>query len=132
MKGSQALTIPKGATRQKIERLREPTLYEKLVYKLGVLIPEEDPEDMVVPLNHYLQQVHYDKVHRWRVVENEFAGFPEYLTDHKQLDKPYRVFKEKEGILPLFDSTSVFLRKWDMLSLVLLLFTASVTPFETA
>ncbi|KAJ3042312.1 hypothetical protein HDV00_007679, partial [Rhizophlyctis rosea] len=87
---------------------------------------------MIIPLNHYLQQVHYDKTHRWRVVENKFAGFPEYLVDHKEMDKPYYVFKEKEGLLPLFDSTSVFLRRWDMLSLVLLLFTASVTPFETA
>jgi len=116
----------------KVDKLREPTLYERLTYFLDILVPEEEVEDMRVPRDHYLQQVHYGKVHRYRIMLNKGAGLPDYLMDEKKLTEPYIVFKEKEGFLPLFDPTSVFNQRWDALGLILLLFTASVTPFETA
>ncbi|KAJ3292516.1 hypothetical protein HK104_005214 [Borealophlyctis nickersoniae] len=134
--GSRAISVRTTQTntpaRRKLARLRNPTLYERLTYRLDILIPEDEPEDMEVPRGHVLQQVHYGKVHKWRVHKNPMMGLPEYLAEVKEVDEPYTVFKEKEGMFPLFDSTSVFLKRWDLLSLVLLLFTASVTPFETA
>jgi hypothetical protein len=44
----------------------------------------------------------------------------------------YEVFVEKKKFFGPLDPTSNFLKKWDALALTLLLFTASVTPFETA
>lgn len=119
-------------THQKIERLKKRTIYERLTYALNILIPEDEPETMVVPADSFLQQVHYGKTHRWRVATNEFANLPEYLVDHRELTPQYNVFVEKRGIFPVLDLTSNFLKRWDMLSLLLLVFTASVTPFETA
>ncbi|KAI8995967.1 hypothetical protein BC832DRAFT_595794 [Gaertneriomyces semiglobifer] len=119
-------------TQQKIEPLAAPTLYERLCYFLDILVPEDAIDTMDVPEGHFLQQVHYGKIHKWRVAQNHDAGLPDYLTDHKDPAPQYKVVVEKQGFLPIFDLTSKFLKRWDMLTLVLLLFTASVTPFETA
>ncbi|TPX69675.1 hypothetical protein SpCBS45565_g02243 [Spizellomyces sp. 'palustris'] len=119
-------------THQKIERLTKRSLYERLTYALDILVPEDEPETMVVPAGHFLQQVHYGKLHRWRVAQKDFVNLPEYLIDHREKEPHYNVFVKSEGLFPIFDLTSHFLKRWDMLSLILLIFTASVTPFETA
>ncbi|RKO93356.1 hypothetical protein BDK51DRAFT_49638 [Blyttiomyces helicus] len=116
----------------KVQPLRDRTYYERLVYACDCLVPDDEPSAMEVPDGSFLQQVHYGKVHKWRVAKNPNAKLPSYLVDHKEQDPQYIVFVEHSGILPLFDSTSLFLKRWDALSLILLLFTASVTPFETA
>ncbi|KAI9103071.1 hypothetical protein DFS34DRAFT_351170 [Phlyctochytrium arcticum] len=117
---------------QKIERLVKPSLYERLTYALDILVAEDEPDSMVVPTGSFLQQVHYGKVHRWRVTPDELLNLPECLIDHREREPQYIVPVEKQGFFPVFDLTSNFLKRWDMLSLVLLMFTASVTPFETA
>ncbi|KAJ3224291.1 hypothetical protein HDU81_008640 [Chytriomyces hyalinus] len=120
-----------GVTMHKIERPPH-SYYERIVYALDILIPEDDAEDMEVPAAHFLQRVTIKKRWKWRIVRDNDAFLPEYLTEHKELEKNYVVLQEQETTLPLFDSTGPFLKRWDALALILLLFTASVTPFETA
>ncbi|KAI9197405.1 uncharacterized protein BJ171DRAFT_223713 [Polychytrium aggregatum] len=109
------------------------TLYEWLVFKLDILIPEERPNSMMVPHDCHLQKVKYSrKKWRWRIVRNSDASLPEYLTDHRD-DSEYDVISPETGsFLPVVDIQGKFIKKWDALGLLLLLFTASVTPFETA
>ncbi|KAJ3123021.1 hypothetical protein HK098_002277 [Nowakowskiella sp. JEL0407] len=108
------------------------SIYEKLVYNLAILVPDDPPSQLVVPAGGQLQEVKYGKLQKWRVKMNSWADLPEYLIDHKD-NSLYSVFVNKRGsFLPLFDSTSIFLKRWDTLSIILLLYTACVTPFETA
>ncbi|KAJ3415551.1 Potassium voltage-gated channel sub H member 7 [Chytridiales sp. JEL 0842] len=118
-------------TTQKIERPPH-TLYERIVHALDILIPSEEAEDMEVPAGHFLQKVIVGKKWKWRIAKNADANLPEYLTEHKDVLVNYRVMMEEETFLPMVDPTSKFSRQWDALALILLLFTASVTPFETA
>ncbi|KAJ1563944.1 RAC-alpha serine/threonine-protein kinase [Nowakowskiella sp. JEL0078] len=108
------------------------TFYQKLVYSWNILVPDEPASQLIVPSGHQLQEVRYGKLHKWRVAMNSWAELPEYLIDHKD-NGFYSVFiGHKKSFFPLFDSTSLFLKRWDTLSLILLLYTACVTPFETA
>ncbi|KAI9345573.1 hypothetical protein BDR26DRAFT_856285 [Obelidium mucronatum] len=120
-----------GTTMHKIERPPR-SLYEKLVFTLDILVPENNAEDMEVPSGHFLQKVSIGKKWKWRIAKDRDAYLPEYLVEHKELEKTYNVILEPETILPLYDSNSKFVKRWDALALVLLLFTASVTPYETA
>ncbi|KAJ3214044.1 hypothetical protein HDU67_002138 [Dinochytrium kinnereticum] len=122
--------IPKS-TFQKIERPAH-TLYEKLVYALDILVPPEEPADMEVPYGHFLQKVITGPKWKWRVAKDTNNALPDYLTGHLEKQTTYRVYTERKRGIPLFDPTSKFIRRWDALTLMLLLFTASVTPFETA
>ncbi|KAJ3103572.1 hypothetical protein HDU97_009992 [Phlyctochytrium planicorne] len=122
--------MPKS-TFQKIERPAHTT-YERIVYMLDILVPPDEPADMEVPHGHFLQKVIVGPKWRWRVAKDVNVSLPEYLTGH--LDKPttYRVWLERKRLIPLLDPNSRFLRRWDALAMLMLLFTASVTPFETA
>ncbi|ORY50894.1 voltage-gated potassium channel, partial [Rhizoclosmatium globosum] len=120
-----------GTTMHKIERPPHST-YEKIVFALDILIPQDEEEDMEVPSGHFLQKVMIGKKWKWRIMKDRDAYLPEYLVEHKELEKTYRVLFEKQTAIPLFDPTSKFLKRWDALALILLLFTASVTPYETA
>ncbi|KAI8925377.1 hypothetical protein BC831DRAFT_401278 [Entophlyctis helioformis] len=117
---------------RKIAKISRRTLYERIVYSLDVLVPEDEDDEIFVPRDSFLQQVHYGRVHRWRVQKNVHRNLPDYLTDHKDLDEPYRVMVEKGGFMTPLDVSSPFFKKWDLLSFVLLIYTASVTPWETA
>eukprot|EP00842_Homolaphlyctis_polyrhiza_P005269 jgi/Hompol1/5743/HPOL_004667-RA len=117
---------------REISKISERSLYEQIVYTLDVLVPEDEDTQIFVPRDSYLQQVHYGHVHRWRVQRNAYRNLPEYLTDHRDMDQAYRVLTEKRGLFTPLDLGSPFLKKWDTLAFVLLMFTASVTPFETA
>ncbi|KAH6575359.1 hypothetical protein BASA62_001971 [Batrachochytrium salamandrivorans] len=116
----------------KIPKISKRTLYEKIVYNLDVLVPEDENDEIFVPKDSFLQQVHHGHIHRWRVQRNAYRCLPEYLTDHLSLDEPYIVINETKGILSPFDLASPFLKKWDALSFILLIYTASVTPWQTA
>ncbi|KAL2917803.1 hypothetical protein HK105_202676 [Polyrhizophydium stewartii] len=120
-----------GETR-KIGKLGKRSLYEQIVYTLDVLVPEDEEDEIFVPRDSYLQQVHYGRVHRWRVQRNSYRNLPEYLTDQRDLDEPYIVMVEKKGLFTPLDLGSPFYKKWDALSFVLLIYTALVTPWETA
>ncbi|KAI8847271.1 hypothetical protein BC829DRAFT_425667 [Chytridium lagenaria] len=122
--------LPKS-TFQKIERPPHTT-YEKIVFALDILVPPEEPEDMEVPHGHFLQKVIIGPRWRWRVAKDENNTLPDYLTNHLDKKDTYRVYMERKRGVPLMDPASKFIRRWDALTLVLLLFTASVTPFETA
>ncbi|KAJ3130719.1 hypothetical protein HK101_004967 [Irineochytrium annulatum] len=87
---------------------------------------------MVVPYGHFLQKVTVGQRWMWRIAKDPNCDMNDYLTNHKELQTAYRVLQEKQTTLPLFDQTSKFLKRWDALALLLLLFTASVTPWETA
>ncbi|KAJ8331770.1 hypothetical protein QVD99_002017 [Batrachochytrium dendrobatidis] len=116
----------------KLPKISKRSIYDKIIYSLDVLVPEDEDEEIFVPRDSFLQQVHHGHVHRWRVQRNTNRNLPEYLTDHLSLDEPYIVMHEKKGLLAAFDLASPFLKKWDALSFALLVFTASVTPWETA
>ena len=117
---------------RKLEKISKRSFYENIVYTLDVLVPQDDDKEIFVPSDSYLQQVHYDRLHKWRVQRNDYSKLPAYLTDHKTFNDKYEVIVEKGGFLNAIDPTSSFAQKWDVLSLSLLLYTASVTPFETA
>ncbi|KAI8621026.1 hypothetical protein BC830DRAFT_1058684 [Chytriomyces sp. MP71] len=120
-----------GTTFEKV--VRPPhTFYERIVYALDILIPEDEAEDMAVPAGHFLQRVTIGTKWKWRIVKDPDAYLPEYLIEHKELEKDYVVILEQETAVPLFDSSGAFLKRWDALALILLLFTAVVTPYETA
>ncbi len=111
-----------------------PTAYQRLLYKLNILVPTDDEarEEYHVPRDHYLQTVLYGKLKRYRVLRRKTHGLPENLNEPRDAEY-YRVFgEEQQGMLSVLDLASPFLRKWDNFTLILLLFTAIVTPFETA
>ncbi|KAJ3008180.1 hypothetical protein HKX48_008722 [Thoreauomyces humboldtii] len=116
---------------EKIEK-KPLTMYQKLTYLFDILIADDEPETMTVPTGSFLQRVSYGKTDRWRIAKDDYLGMPAYLIEHREAHPDYRVPVEEQGMIPVLDLTSNFLKKWDMLSLLLLFFTASVTPFETA
>ncbi|KAI8816090.1 uncharacterized protein EV422DRAFT_501651 [Fimicolochytrium jonesii] len=128
---SSAILSPPRETHQKIAR-KQKSYYERLTYFLDILVADDEPDTMLVPAGSIMQHVKYGKNDRWRVIKDENGVLPAYLVDHRPKDPDYVVPVEDAGIFPIFDLTSNFLKRWDMLSLILLLFTASVTPFETA
>ncbi|KAH6584688.1 hypothetical protein BASA60_000871 [Batrachochytrium salamandrivorans] len=81
----------------KIPKISKRTLYEKIVYNLDVLVPEDENDEIFVPKDSFLQQVHHGHIHRWRVQRNAYRCLPEYLTDHLSLDEPYIVINETRG-----------------------------------
>ncbi|KAJ3113076.1 hypothetical protein HDU96_003819 [Phlyctochytrium bullatum] len=123
--------LPKS-TFQKIER-PPVTMYQRIVYALDILIPPEDAEDIEVPHGHFLQKVILSNGKwRWRVTKDGNHMLPEYLASADDRLTTFRVYKEKDRLVPLFDPNGRFIRRWDALTLILLIFTATVTPFETA
>lgn len=103
--------------------------------------PEDADDTVFIPNQHLLQkvfilnlslQVTIGDKQRWRAIKNPTADLPEYLTDHMDMPHNYEVIVPKVKFFGPLDPTSSFLKKWDMLALGLLLFTASVTPYETA
>ncbi|KAJ3304038.1 hypothetical protein HDV03_003152 [Kappamyces sp. JEL0829] len=101
-------------------------------YKFNVLVPINEEKELSVPIDSYLQQVHIGDHAKWRVVRNHDYNLPPYLTDHKEQETVYRVKTTEKKYWQPLELGSPFLKKWDQLALTLLLFTASVTPFETA
>ncbi|KAI8916565.1 hypothetical protein DFJ77DRAFT_483323 [Powellomyces hirtus] len=134
MKKSKSGLFSIGGTKVTHEKLekRKLGIYERLTYLLDILVPEDEPETMTVPVGSFLQRVNYGKIDRYRVTRDEWLNLPPYLSDHKEHHPKYSVSVEDRGFIPVLDLTSNFLKRWDMLSLLLLFFTASVTPFETA
>ncbi|KAJ3099526.1 hypothetical protein HDU97_002969 [Phlyctochytrium planicorne] len=122
--------LPKS-TFQKIERPPH-SMYERIVYALDILVPPEEPADMEVPHGHFLQKVIMGPKWRWRVAKDNNMALTEYLTGHLEKPTTYRVWLERKRLIPLLDPNARFLRRWDALAMLMLLFTASVTPFETA
>jgi len=110
------------------------TLYQRIVYKLDILIPtKKAEEEILIPPGTYLQRVIYGKFKKLRVIKDPRYGLPQCLVEEKDDVQTYRVFQENgNSSVKMMDTGSPFIRKWDNLTLILLLFTASVTPFETA
>lgn len=124
-------SMMKGA-QQKIE-LPKWTIYEWIVYNLDILVPEDKPNVMMVPTGSVLQQVKYTRQKwRWRVIKNPDANLPEYLVEHKEHGIYNVITDGSDTLFPIVDPQGKFLRRWDALSLILLIFTASATPYETA
>lgn len=139
LSGLSAKSLPasqKGKKKEgkmvKVENLRHWSRYEYLVYNLDVLVPEEEPEEIFVPTGSYLQKVSFRDKQKWRVLRDTRMDLPAYLVDHKEPEEFYDVYKEEQSFLPMYETSSQFLKKWDFLGLLLLVFTAVVTPFETA
>jgi hypothetical protein len=116
----------------KVENLRNWSLYEYIVYNLDVLVPEEEPDEMFVPTGSYLQKVSFRDKQKWRVLHDERKDLPDYLNEDRIIEDHYQVIQEKKTTFPIFDPSSKFMRQFDILTIFLLLFTAIVTPYETA
>ena len=116
----------------KVENLRNWSLYEYIVYNLDVLVPEEEPDEIFVPTGSYLQKVSFRDKQKWRVLTDPKKDLPKYLVEDRLLEDHYQVIEEKSSAIPIFDQSSRFIRRWDILTIVLLIFTAVVTPYETA
>lgn len=110
------------------------TAYQKFVYALNILVPtdEDFKEEYEIPDGSYLQTVLYGKLKRHRVLKKKTHGLPDQLNEPRETPF-YRVTgEENTGITSNIDVSGPFMRKWDNFTLVLLFFTATVTPFETA
>jgi hypothetical protein len=116
----------------KVENLRNWSLYEYIVYNLDVLVPEEEPEEIFVPAGSYLQKVSFRDKQKWRVLHDERKALPNYLNEDRIIQDHYQVIHETKRTFPIFDPASKFMRQFDILTIFLLLFTAIVTPYETA
>lgn len=116
----------------KVPQISTPSLYDQLIYRLDMLVPENANNELLIPYQHMLQKVKIGDKHRWRAVKDPHANLPAYLTEDLLTPHNYDVAVPRERFFGPLDPTSSFLKKWDMLALALLLFTASVTPFETA
>lgn len=116
----------------KVENLRNWSLYEYIVYNLDVLVPEDEPDEIFVPNGAYLQKVSFRDKQKWRVLNDQRKDLPNYLNEDRIIEDHYEVLQEKKRIFPIFDPASRFMRQWDVMSIFLLLFTAIVTPYETA
>ncbi|KAJ3329909.1 hypothetical protein HDU91_003728 [Kappamyces sp. JEL0680] len=129
-RGSSTNKIP--AEIVKVEPITKHSWFEEMNYKFNVLVPINEEKELSVPIDSYLQQVHIGDHAKWRVVRNHDYNLPPYLTDHKEQETVYRVKTTEKKYWQPLELGSPFLKKWDQLALTLLLFTASVTPFETA
>jgi hypothetical protein len=115
-----------------VENISQHTWFEQINYKFDVLVPLDEETELMVPMDSYTQQVHYGNIHKWRVRRNPNYNLPLYLTEDLDPAPSYDVFVKQKGWFEALEPGSSFLKKWDTLTLLLLLFTASVTPFETA
>ena len=118
--------------RVKVDKISKRTFFENLNYKFDVLVPTNEETEVLVPSDSYLQQVRYDNFSRWRTLRDETRHLPAYLADVRERKTVYHVISESRGFFKPLNLGSPFIKQWDKLVLVLLLFTASVTPFETA
>ncbi|KAJ3380283.1 hypothetical protein HDU92_006071 [Lobulomyces angularis] len=110
------------------------SLYTRFVYALDILIPTKKTEqEIIIPPGSYLQKVIYGKLKKLRVMKNPTHGLPSCLVEEKDVET-YRVIEDKDtsGWYNLIDPQSPFMRKWDNTTMILLLFTACVAPFEVA
>lgn len=128
-KVSPEATGPQNPKKSKVNKW---TYYEQFVYATDLLVPQIKNHEIVVPPGHFLQQVHSGENERWRSVKDKRANLPDYLTDFNIPETNYYLIQQNNSIFQTLDPTSKFLKKWDGLALTLLVFTASVTPFETA
>jgi hypothetical protein len=86
------LTDGEGET--KVAHISAPPhgLYERIVYKLDILIPlVKKEEEIVIPPGSYLQRVLYGKVKKLRVMRDEKHGLPLVLHEPKTEIEFYRV-----------------------------------------
>ncbi|KAI8895533.1 hypothetical protein BC833DRAFT_622931 [Globomyces pollinis-pini] len=120
------------AEKIKVEPIAKHTWYEELNFKLDVLIPLNEDRELLVPLDSYLQQVHYGRNAKWRIVRNQNYNLPPYLSESIPLEDRYDVHVEKKTFFGPLELNSPFLKKWDRLALILLLYTAVFTPYQTA
>ena len=118
--------------RVKVDNIAKRTFFEELNYKFDVLVPTNEETEILLPSDSYLQQVHYNNLHRWRTLRDDSRHLPKYLADVREKRLVYRVFAESKGFFKPLNLASPSLKQWDLLALVLLVFTATVTPFETA
>lgn len=116
----------------KVDNITKHSFWEEMNYKLDVLVPTNEEKELSVPIDSFLQQVHYGEKAKWRVIRNLDYNLPPYMIDHKEQELIYKVIVQKKKFFGAFELGSPFLKKWDALSLILLLYTASLTPFETA
>ncbi|KAI9006438.1 hypothetical protein DFJ74DRAFT_391196 [Hyaloraphidium curvatum] len=71
-----------------------------------------------------------DGIVRWRP-NTSLIGLPPHLVSHR-IPKPYVVVADQVGSLPLLDAHSPFVMRWDMITIILLIWTSILTPFEVA
>lgn len=116
----------------KVDNITKHSFWEELNYKLDVLVPTNEERELNVPIDSYLQQVYYGEKAKWRVIRNQDYNLPPYMTDHKEQETIYKVITQEKKFFGALELGSPFMKKWDALSLSLLLYTASLTPFETA
>ena len=118
--------------RVKVANISKRSFFEQLNYKFDVLVPINEETEILVPSDSFLQQVSYENLSRWRTLRDETRHLPEYLADTRERKTVYKVLTEPKGFFKPLNLGSPFLKQWDILALILLVFTASVTPFETA
>jgi hypothetical protein len=128
------ITDGEGDTKVAKVAAQPHTTYEKIVYKLDILIPIVKQEvEIIIPPGSFLQRVLYGKVKKLRVMKDDRFGLPLQIYEPKTEIEFYRVIVEdSDSAVTMMDTQSPFIRKWDNFTLILLVFTASVTPFETA
>lgn len=111
-------------------------MIDHIVYNLDLLIPEPDFKMITPPENGYVQEVRYGrngKKVKWRPMKDKYAILPEHLTSNiNRKEEVYCVLQESRSFMPILDSHSQFLKKWDVLIIFLLFLVATVIPFQTA
>lgn len=110
------------------------SMYDHLVYNLNILVPDHDPEKILKVDGYFIQAVHIGRKVLWRSVKDEYARLNDHMRGKlasRNIEK-YVVIQENEKFLPVLDPHSSFQKRWDIVMLVLLGFTALVIPFETA
>jgi hypothetical protein len=108
------------------------SVYEHIVYNLDILVPDSDPEKIEKPDNGFVQEVHYNRKIRWRPVVDKNIMLSDYLKSAIKREDYYYVAKERVSLLPFLDNHSKFVHKWDLMMILLLAWTATIIPFETA
>jgi hypothetical protein len=109
------------------------SIYDHIVYNLDLIVPDPDPEKIDGQEGFFVQEVHIGKKIKWRAMKDPYSQLPEHFKDGltKREDK-YYVISESNGVLPLLDNNSKFIKNWDIVMLLLLLWTATVIPFEVS
>jgi hypothetical protein len=102
-----------GEGETKVAKISAPphSLYEKIVYRLDILIPiVKQEEEIVIPPGSFLQRVLYGKVKKLRVMRDGKHGLPLVLHEPKTEIEYYRVIVEdSESSVKMIDMGSSYI-----------------------
>ncbi len=114
--------------------VRPWSTYEWICYRTDVLVPEPQPDTIKVRPGQMLQQVKYSRSFwSYRLLPDPEARFPPVLKSRDQEElNVYHIIDEEKRWVPIFDYSSPFLKIWENIVFLAILYAVTVTPFETA